>query len=199
MPTPTPDAAYLTAGITARGGAALQLQQPGLSSAHPNTNTPSSGRGSSSSSSGGGRRGTRRGGDEMIGRQVFLPLSLINHSCSPNCEVDMDGGHGWVTATSHIPSGTALSITYIDLEQPRSARRALLRKLYSFDCDCVRCEAELVERPGKAVWSQQGTEGRQPAAKQARDRRLAVRGKGGGEPRNARCSTAVQSGKVKNK
>ncbi|GFH16465.1 NADPH--cytochrome P450 reductase, partial [Haematococcus lacustris] len=108
----------------------------------------------------------------------------------------MDGGHGWVTATGHIPSGTALSITYIDLEQPRSARRALLRKLYSFDCDCVRCEAELVERPGKAVWSQQGTDGRQPAAKQARDRRLAVRGKGGGEPRNARCSTAVQSGKA---
>ena len=40
-----------------------------------------------------------------------------------------------------VQVGDELTISYIDLDVPRSARRASLRRLFHFDCDCERCAA----------------------------------------------------------
>lgn len=47
-----------------------------------------------------------------------------------------------ITATRDIPVGADLTITYIDADQPLSARRSRLREDYYFTCLCERCIAE---------------------------------------------------------
>jgi len=38
-----------------------------------------------------------------------------------------------------VQEGEALSVSYIDGDVPRAARREALRSSYSFCCDCRRC------------------------------------------------------------
>ena len=42
---------------------------------------------------------------ECIGREIYIPASLFNHACSPNCEID--AGHGWleVVTLEDVPEG----------------------------------------------------------------------------------------------
>lgn len=39
-------------------------------------------------------------------------------------------------------AGEPLTITYIDLEQPRASRQAALQRNFFFSCECDRCERE---------------------------------------------------------
>jgi hypothetical protein len=42
---------------------------------------------------------------------------LINHSCSPNCEIDISDGHIWIVALRDIKAGEELTYNYeYDLE-----------------------------------------------------------------------------------
>ena len=79
---------------------------------------------------------------ECIGREVYIPASLFNHACSPNCEID--AGHGWleVVTVQDVPKGEELLISYIDVNRPSSARRNYLKKFYKFDCKCPLCLEE---------------------------------------------------------
>ena len=42
-----------------------------------------------------------------------------------------------------MQAGEPLTISYIDLELPRSARQLELKTCFFFDCKCVRCEVPL--------------------------------------------------------
>jgi len=49
---------------------------------------------------------------DIDGNVPYNTAKFINHSCSPNCEVDILRGHIWVTAIDDIPKAKELSYNY---------------------------------------------------------------------------------------
>ncbi|MBF0479802.1 MAG: SET domain-containing protein-lysine N-methyltransferase [Candidatus Omnitrophica bacterium] len=49
---------------------------------------------------------------DIDGNVPYNTARYINHSCKPNCEVDIKKGHIWVTAKSNIKKGDELSYNY---------------------------------------------------------------------------------------
>ena len=81
---------------------------------------------------------------EVLGRSVYPRASYFNHSCDPNCYSERKGPVLFVVADAEIRQGNELTISYIDTNQPRSARQTFLKQHYHFACQCQRCEAESV-------------------------------------------------------
>ena len=48
---------------------------------------------------------------ELAGREVYLLASLMNHSCRPNCEIDVNRTHFELKAREAIPAGTELTVS----------------------------------------------------------------------------------------
>ena len=48
---------------------------------------------------------------ELAGREVYLLASLMNHSCIPNCEIDVNRTHFELKAREAIPAGTELTVS----------------------------------------------------------------------------------------
>ncbi len=66
--------------------------------------------------------------------------ALLNHSCEPNCIQRFDSQANIVIrAVCDIPTGTELSISYIDTGMPTWHRQQELLKSYYFHCACGRC------------------------------------------------------------
>ncbi|VDP87748.1 unnamed protein product [Echinostoma caproni] len=84
-----------------------------------------------------------RDNTSFLGYAVYPTMSLINHSCDPNCAlVFMRDGYCGLFATEHIAKGNALSISYsvhyathslLDRHQP-------LKYIYQFECSCQACK-----------------------------------------------------------
>jgi len=71
---------------------------------------------------------------------VFARLSMVNHSCFPNCIVD--GDEGTLRATRHVATGDELTVSYLNDGQllwPRKRRRTELQQRWDFICHCRRC------------------------------------------------------------
>lgn len=95
-----------------------------------------------------------------FGTGLYTHMSMFNHSCSPNAvgvtevvaaaTTDDATARGLtheeveacvVRANDNIPSGTAVTISYLrPLEQSYTRRRRLLRESFGFDCSCARCD-----------------------------------------------------------
>lgn len=70
------------------------------------------------------RERLRRGGDgsvyifdlnarqDLDGRTRRNVARLINHSCAPNCRIEVIGGRVWVVARREIPAGAELTFDY---------------------------------------------------------------------------------------
>ncbi|DBA72574.1 TPA: hypothetical protein ACH3X2_010328 [Trebouxia sp. C0005] len=85
--------------------------------------------------------GIHKAKEDVVGREMYITASFFNHSCEPNCIKKRVHGHSGlasVTALRDIKAGEALTISYIDLELPRSARQLELKTSFFFDCKCVR-------------------------------------------------------------
>ena len=66
-----------------------------------------------------------------------------NHSCLPNCVIDMDvEGLIVLRAKRAIAVGEELTISYIDSKLPKDQRLEALRQKYWFDCKCKACTNE---------------------------------------------------------
>ncbi|KAK9811310.1 hypothetical protein WJX72_001575 [[Myrmecia] bisecta] len=91
--------------------------------------------------------------EELIGRELYITASYFNHSCAPNCMVVRDAGWATVTAQQDVKAGEELTISYIDLELPRSARREALKAGFFFDCNCSRCASELMDGSAKCTYA----------------------------------------------
>jgi hypothetical protein len=82
----------------------------------------------------------------VIGIGVFPAACYLNHSCVPNCVYSCVPSTGdrklpvvEFRAIRDVQQGEELCYSYVDLYQPREARRSQLEKAYLFRCDCARC------------------------------------------------------------
>ena len=84
-----------------------------------------------------------------VGSALFPTVSMINHSCTPNAVAMFsfggEGGGGGLSvricSIARIAPGEQLTLSYIGLAQPASARLRTLREQYFFDCHCTLCDA----------------------------------------------------------
>ena len=71
---------------------------------------------------------------------MFPTVSLLNHSCRPNCEWSiMMNGQCQVRTVEFVPSGDEFTVAYIDTNLPRQVRQSILKDTKHFDCRCLRC------------------------------------------------------------
>ncbi|CAM6085699.1 unnamed protein product [Calypogeia fissa] len=70
---------------------------------------------------------------------IFPFVSVLNHSCRPNCCFASDGRVMYVRAVEDIPKGTELCLSYINLYEPRGVRQRQLAATKYFLCCCQRC------------------------------------------------------------
>lgn len=49
---------------------------------------------------------------DLDGNVDWNPARFLNHSCSPNCEAELIGGHIWITTLRDIAEGEELTFDY---------------------------------------------------------------------------------------
>lgn len=70
---------------------------------------------------------------------IFPFVSMMNHSCRPNCCFFSEGNVMHVRATQEISKDKELCLAYINLYESRATRRDQLAATKHFDCGCTRC------------------------------------------------------------
>lgn len=75
---------------------------------------------------------------------IFLhpTLSMVNHSCVPNANVNFLKREAFLKAELPIKEGDEIKISYIDFTKPKLFRQLGLA-LYHFECTCPRCKDDL--------------------------------------------------------
>ncbi|KAH0660609.1 hypothetical protein KY289_029357 [Solanum tuberosum] len=74
-----------------------------------------------------------------LGTGLYPVVSIINHSCLPNSVLIFEGRMAVVRAVQHIPKGTEVSISYIEMAGTTATRQKALKEQYLFSCTCIRC------------------------------------------------------------
>ncbi|XP_055700421.1 histone-lysine N-methyltransferase SMYD3 isoform X2 [Phlebotomus papatasi] len=76
-----------------------------------------------------------------IGTGLYLGISVVDHSCTPNAVATFEGTTLFVRAIKDLPSldWSQIFISYVDLMQTPDDRRAELKANYYFLCTCSRC------------------------------------------------------------
>lgn len=77
----------------------------------------------------------------IVGVGIYHSVSLLNHSCQPNCVAVFNGTKLMIRVTENIQPGQELTISYTELLAPSFKRKEELRKQYFFDCCCIRCSS----------------------------------------------------------
>jgi len=73
---------------------------------------------------------------DLDGNVETNPARFINHSCSPNCDAEIDGGRIWVVATRDISPDEEITFNYgYDLNDYRE---------YPCRCGCPECVGYMV-------------------------------------------------------
>jgi len=95
-------------------------------------------------------------GEESGGFGLFSTISMLNHSCVPNCWVETakeDPFYSKVISLQDIKAGEELTINYLETGLPFHQRKNHLRLIYRFDCDCSLCqEGAKEEMIGCSFW-----------------------------------------------
>ncbi|XP_060048091.1 histone-lysine N-methyltransferase SMYD3 [Erinaceus europaeus] len=79
---------------------------------------------------------------QEVGVGIYPSMSLLNHSCDPNCCIVFSGPHLLLHAVRDIKAGDELTICYLDMLMTSEGRRKQLRDQYCFECDCFRCQTQ---------------------------------------------------------
>ncbi|MCJ1388083.1 hypothetical protein MMC18_000927 [Xylographa bjoerkii] len=85
-----------------------------------------------------------------LGLSLSPTAALLNHSCTPNTCISFSGPTLSVRTLRPIPKDTELTISYIDITNPASTRRADLLSRYFFRCTCPACSATPPQTLGRA-------------------------------------------------
>ncbi|KAI0179904.1 SET domain-containing protein [Hypoxylon sp. FL1284] len=89
-----------------------------------------------------------RGADKTGGHIGCYPeVAKMNHDCRPNVHYRINNMTHTSTAVRDIAAGEELSISYVEVMQPRAERRALLRHGWGFECGCAQCTARDADSP----------------------------------------------------
>jgi hypothetical protein len=73
---------------------------------------------------------------DLDGNVPWNPARLLNHSCAPNCEAQLDEGRIWIVALRNIQAGEELTFNYgYDLEGYRQ---------YTCRCGTAECVGYIV-------------------------------------------------------
>lgn len=78
----------------------------------------------------------------LFGQGVYLEAAHFNHSCDPNCAASTAVTPLQIVTTRAVQPGEELTIAYVDISQPRTARQGKLCSHYRFNCACPRCLSE---------------------------------------------------------
>ncbi|XP_006897801.1 PREDICTED: histone-lysine N-methyltransferase SMYD3 [Elephantulus edwardii] len=79
---------------------------------------------------------------QEVGVGLYPSMSLLNHSCDPNCSIVFSGPCLFLRAVRDIEVGEELTICYLDMLMTSEERRKQLRDQYCFECDCIRCQTQ---------------------------------------------------------
>lgn len=74
-----------------------------------------------------------------LGTGLYPVISIINHSCFPNSVLVFEERLAAVRAMQHIPKGTEVLISYVDIAGSTISRQKTLKDQYYFSCACSRC------------------------------------------------------------
>ncbi|XP_075604951.1 histone-lysine N-methyltransferase SMYD3 isoform X2 [Balearica regulorum gibbericeps] len=75
-----------------------------------------------------------------VGVGLYPSMSLLNHSCDPNCVIVFEGYQLLLRSIREIQIGEELTISYIESLMPTSERQKQLMRQYCFECDCLLCQ-----------------------------------------------------------
>uniref|UniRef100_A0A8C9FXB7 [histone H3]-lysine(4) N-trimethyltransferase n=1 Tax=Pavo cristatus TaxID=9049 RepID=A0A8C9FXB7_PAVCR len=75
-----------------------------------------------------------------VGVGLYPSMSLLNHSCDPNCVIIFEGYQLLLRSVREIQIGEELTISYIESLMPTSERQKQLKRQYCFECDCCLCQ-----------------------------------------------------------
>ncbi|KAM9561979.1 histone-lysine N-methyltransferase SMYD3 isoform 1-T1 [Guaruba guarouba] len=75
-----------------------------------------------------------------VGVGLYPSMSLLNHSCDPNCVIVFEGYQLLLRSVQEIQIGEELTISYIESLMPTSERQKQLMRQYCFECDCLFCQ-----------------------------------------------------------
>ncbi|KGL77171.1 Histone-lysine N-methyltransferase SMYD3, partial [Tinamus guttatus] len=75
-----------------------------------------------------------------VGVGLYPSMSLLNHSCDPNCVIVFEGYQLLLRSVREIQIGEELTISYIESLMPTSERQKHLMRQYCFVCDCLLCQ-----------------------------------------------------------
>lgn len=67
-------------------------------------------------------------------------LSMVNHSCLPNCQQITELGTCRLRALRDISAGEILTYSYMSLEDSEVERKSAIEDTWEFVCDCFRCQ-----------------------------------------------------------
>jgi SET and MYND domain-containing protein len=80
--------------------------------------------------------------DAWIGSGIYPGVSMVNHSCRPNCTVVFDNNQDiTLKSLTQIPTDVELTICYASAANKIDQRRKL-EKMYFFECTCEECNAQ---------------------------------------------------------
>ncbi|GAB0092961.1 histone-lysine N-methyltransferase SMYD3 [Sergentomyia squamirostris] len=76
-----------------------------------------------------------------IGTGLYLGISVVDHSCTPNAVATFEGTTLYIRAIEDLPSldWSQIFISYVDIMQTTEDRRIDLKSQYYFLCTCSRC------------------------------------------------------------
>ncbi|XP_051868970.1 histone-lysine N-methyltransferase SMYD3 isoform X2 [Pristis pectinata] len=77
---------------------------------------------------------------QEAGIGLYPSMSLLNHSCDPNCVMVFEGKLLRLRAVQQIQRNEELTVSYIDVMATSQERRRQTEKQYCFTCDCQHCE-----------------------------------------------------------
>ncbi|XP_074899254.1 histone-lysine N-methyltransferase SMYD3 isoform X2 [Buteo buteo] len=75
-----------------------------------------------------------------VGVGLYPSMSLLNHSCDPNCVIVFEGYQLLLRSVREIQIGEELTISYIESLMTTSERQKQLMRQYCFECDCLLCQ-----------------------------------------------------------
>lgn len=80
-------------------------------------------------------------GEQAVGIGLYTHMLLMNHSCIPNTTFSVlpNSPMMYTRAMREIKEGEEVTLSYIDLYQPRSQRIDMLQRTKYFTCQCERC------------------------------------------------------------